>query len=618
MVAYAFASYLPGTKPKTYKEGARINLYVDQLDSSITQLPFSYNYLNFCKSQSNPSSESTMQNSAYEIRMQQQISCQHLCQVNNTADQLESFTWMIENEYRATWLLDTLPSGYRISVQTSGKNIDFYQYGVPIGFTYNGKKYIYNHHHIIIKTFDNLDGTFRVVGFLVQPLNFNTRNKSVCELYDWEDIIRVQSLNSEEIMTLDSSFRYVQMVNSENYAEEVGRTIDFTYSVSFEPSNVKWTSRWDVYLYSQQSNVHWISILNSFFIVVLLTGMVGHLLRGIVSRDIYNYNERVEINEERESGWKQLKGDVFRPPEHPMAFSVLLGTGVQLISMGLITLTGACIGILNPDQRGVLFISILFFFAFMGYVGGYFSSRVFKMFGGSSWKTTALLTALAFPSFCFLVFFLINFLIWEEESSGAVDFNELLELLCIWFGISLPLVFIGSARGFRNENIENPFNPLKVPRPILQKDFKWLQVIIALSGSLPFGCMFIELNSVMKSLWNHSMFHYLFGFLFMCFIVLIITSAEVSILLTYILLCKENYKWWWFSFTASGSSGVYLFVYSALYYMFYLSINRFSSTVLYFGYMLIVSVVYGLITGTVGAISSFIFIRRIYSLVKSE
>ncbi len=42
-------------------------------------------------------------------------------------------------------------------------------------------------------------------------------------------------------------------------------------------------------------------------------------------------------------------------------------------------------------------------------------------------------------------------------------------------------------------------------------------------------------------------------FLFLVMVVLIITCAEVSILLCYFQLCNEDYRWWWRSFLSSGS-----------------------------------------------------------------
>ncbi len=43
-------------------------------------------------------------------------------------------------------------------------------------------------------------------------------------------------------------------------------------------------------------------------------------------------------DEEGETGWKLVHGDVFRPPSHPMALSVLIGSGVQIIGMTVITM----------------------------------------------------------------------------------------------------------------------------------------------------------------------------------------------------------------------------------------------------------------------------------------
>lgn len=40
----------------------------------------------------------------------------------------------------------------------------------------------------------------------------------------------------------------------------------------------------------------------------------------------------------------------------------------------------------------------------------------------------------------FVVFFILNLLIWGQKSSGAVPFGTLFALCVLWFGISVPLV----------------------------------------------------------------------------------------------------------------------------------------------------------------------------------
>ena len=91
--------------------------------------------------------------------------------------------------------------------------------------------------------------------------------------------------------------------------------------------------------------------------------------------------------------------------------------------------------------------------------------------GGLCWKTSAILSALLVPGYVwnnplilhanvgmrffssdlrvvFAVFFVLNLFLWGAESSAAVPFTTLLALLCLWFGISLPLNFIGALMGF--------------------------------------------------------------------------------------------------------------------------------------------------------------------------
>ena len=60
--------------------------------------------------------------------------------------------------------------------------------------------------------------------------------------------------------------------------------------------------------------------------------------------------------------------------------------------------------------------------------------------------------ALVFPGAIFAIFFVLNLIIWGEKSSGAVPFGTLFALLCMWFGISVPLTFVGSYFGQSDPN----------------------------------------------------------------------------------------------------------------------------------------------------------------------
>ena len=49
----------------------------------------------------------------------------------------------------------------------------------------------------------------------------------------------------------------------------------------------------------------------------------------------------------------------------------------------------------------------------------------------------------------FGVFFVLNLVLWIKGSSAAIPFSTLVALLALWFGISVPLTFIGAYFGFR-------------------------------------------------------------------------------------------------------------------------------------------------------------------------
>jgi len=245
-------------------------------------------------------------------------------------------------------------------------------------------------------------------------------------------------------------------------------------------------------------------------------------------------------------------------------------------------------------------------------------ARFYKVMGGDDWKTATVLLATFYPGIMFGIFFFLNLLIWGQHSSGAVPFTTLFAILVLWFGISVPLVFVGSYLGSRQEVISLPVRTNAVPRQIPEQPF-FVQPVFSsfVGGILPFGAVFTELFFIMSSLWQHQ-FYYLFGFLALVLVILIVTCAEISVALTYFQLTAEDYNWWWRSFFSSGTSAVYVFLYSILYFTSRLSIDRGVSMALYYGYMFIMSLIFFLLTGSIGSLASFYFVKVIYGSIKVD
>ena len=142
----------------------------------------------------------------------------------------------------------------------------------------------------------------------------------------------------------------------------------------------------------------------------------------------------------------------------------------------------------------------------------------------------------------------------------------MLAILFMLFCIDLPLVFVGFHFGFRKQKISHPVRVNQIPRQVPESPW-YLKTIpcMLLSGILPFGAVFIELYFIFSAIWENQ-FYYLFGFLFTVYGILFISCCQISIVVTYFLLCAENYRWWWNSFTVGGGSGLYVLAYSVFYY----------------------------------------------------
>tara|TARA_B100000524_G_scaffold137816_1_gene68980 strand:+ start:1574 stop:3445 length:1872 start_codon:yes stop_codon:yes gene_type:complete len=611
------AFYLPGVAPREYADGEGVEIRVHKLSSPRTHLPYDYYSLPFCKperlvKQAENLGEvlhgAVIQNSPYEINMGRS-EFRIACRVELNKHQRVTLAQRIRQDYRVHMIMDNLPAATKmIAEMPDGTKKDMYDRGFRLGFlgskdipgTDPNKPYVNNHLRFIVKYHksDTFTGA-RIVGFEVEAYSVKHSYEG-----EWKAGVALTSV------PLRPDLPPMPAWNPE---------IVYTYDVVWEHSEIAWASRWDLYLYMGDDQVHWFSILNSLVIVLLLSGIVAMIMVRTLRRDLAEYNSAEEKEELlEESGWKLVHADVLRSPPNATLLSVSVGTGMQLLGMTFISIFCAMLGFLSPANRGSMLTVTLLLFVLMGCVAGYCAAVAYKAFKGSQWKTLTLLTAFLYPGITFGIFFTLNFFIWGQASSGAVPFGTMFALLCIWFLISFPLVWVGVWLGFRRESKEPPVKTNMVPRVIpSQAWYLNLLFTMLVGGILPFGAVFIELYFIMSSVWLQR-FYYVFGFLALVLLILLITCGEMAIVLCYFQLCNENYLWQWRSFLNTGSAGLFLFGYSFVYFSSTLEIMGVVSTLLYFAYMFICSMIFSLVTGTVGFVASAWFVLQIYGAVKVD
>eukprot|EP00002_Diphylleia_rotans_P001718 TRINITY_DN10970_c0_g1_i1.p1 TRINITY_DN10970_c0_g1~~TRINITY_DN10970_c0_g1_i1.p1 ORF type:complete len:255 (-),score=43.90 TRINITY_DN10970_c0_g1_i1:249-1013(-) len=251
----------------------------------------------------------------------------------------------------------------------------------------------------------------------------------------------------------------------------------------------------------------------------------------------------------------------------------------------------------------------------MGCVAGYVSSRLYRFFLGNQWKRTTILTATLFPGIVFGVIVFLNSFIWYQQSTSAMPLTTFAILMAMWIGVSLPLVFTGSYIGSTQEVIQPPVVVAKDERSVPHQPLILRPIVTcALSGLIPFGAVFVELFFIMTSIWQHQ-FYYLFGVVFVVFILVLLTGAEVAIVLCYLQLSHGDYRWMWRAIVHASGCSFYLIVYSAYFYTSRLEIEALLPTVLYFGYTLIMALLLFLVMSVVEFMSCFYFLWQIYSSV---
>ena len=144
-------------------------------------------------------------------------------------------------------------------------------------------------------------------------------------------------------------------------------------------------------------------------------------------------------------------------------------------------------------------IGMLLLFVLMGSFAGFTSARLYKTFKGKQWQRCTLLTAVLFPGIVFGVFLGMDLVVWSYGSTGAVPLLSMAAVLTLWFGISMPLVFLGAYFGYKKDPIEFPVVTSNIPRQIPEQPCYLNPVITTLLGGvLPFGACFVELFFVMR------------------------------------------------------------------------------------------------------------------------
>ncbi|KAJ4988101.1 multispanning membrane [Stagonosporopsis vannaccii] len=675
LLAIAQAFYIPGFSYRSYRDGETIPLFVNKVYSDYSELQYAFADLPFVcpptgRVRAGHLTSGTSISlslgevlrgdrivvSDYELVMGVDEEVRYLCSQTVDLEGIRQARALIRDGFVAEWILDNLPGA--TSFQKTDKSRKYYAAGFKLGDeTTVGQggptEYLLNNHVTLVIRYrrapgnDGDKGKKVIVGFEVFPRSIEANHRNESGLPEHAEGDHVPLLLTPQ--TNNTS-------NLEAGIEPTTLTIPYTYSVYWrEDDRLEWQNRWDMYFVAQDdsANVHWLALIISLVICGLLTASLSVVLTRTIRSDLRGHQETSSVSpiapikspkrekgsllgpaadldiDENESGegiedvvgWKRLHGDVFRAPAYGGLLAPLVGSGTQLLYMTFGLLVLSTFGVLNPSFRGGYISVGVGLFVFAGIFSGYFSARIYKTFGGQLWQQNVIVTASLVPGLLFATVFILNLFVWVQASSTALPFGTLIALIMLWLFVQLPLVYLGSWFGFeRMGAYTHPIRANAIPRQIPAQSwyFKDGQRSL-LAGLVPFMVIFVELIFVVKSLWTEkTTYYYAFGFTGIISAVLAVAVVEVTLVATYFLLCSEDYRWWWHSFVIGGSSSIWVFAYLIYCYFTSLHVTGFVSSLLFFAYSFLACGLYALLTGTIGFLAAYAFVRNIYGAIKVD
>jgi len=505
-------------------------------------------------------------NARYDVRFKVPIHFVELCKMHLKSEDVEQFKHAIENLYYFEMLYDDLP--IRGFVGTMGTEVR------------NGEE---------VKVY-----------YLFKHLHFHM-------MYNGDQVIFANA-------TADAH-KLEELVDGE-------MVISFSYSAAWEETDYPFKDRMKLYedFFSRELEIHWLSIMNSCVLVLLLTGFLAIIIMRILKSDYNRYARAEDEEEEQEDyGWKLIHGDVFRFPPHKNLFTAFVGLGAQLLSITFAILGLALVGLFYPGNEGTIFTAGIVLYALTSVIGGFVAGTYYKQMGGEKWAWNIVMVGTLYTVPFVMVFAYSNTVAMVYNVTAAVPFASIIIVTVIVLLVGFPLNLLGGITGKRVASpFDAPCRTKNFPREI--PPIPWYRSLpcqMVMSGFLPFSAIYIELFYIFSSVWGHSTYQ-LWGILFLVAIILLIVTACITVALTYFQLSMEDHRWWWNSFLTGGSTGLFILVYSVFYYTYRSKMFGVLQVSFYFPYMFLVCYFFFIMLGTVGFYSSLFFIRRIYGGLKTD
>jgi transmembrane 9 superfamily member 2/4 len=367
-----------------------------------------------------------------------------------------------------------------------------YSYGSPVGFVDASRYTLYNHWKFIVTTRTIYQGVY-ITGFDVIPMSIQhniTQSGSTC--------------NAD-----DASTRQFELT--------AHTTLTISYEVEWISAPMPWKDRWDVFVVADvEDRLHNTNIVRSLLLVAFLSWVVDRWVIVPLREESHLKTTPQPLD------WRQLHGDVFRPPSwYPMALCVCVcvcvcvGTGAQLTIALLLLFLSIHWQLCNPIETGYLLTAWIVLYVVCGVVAGFTSSYLNKCMKNVPNHETrsTVMTALAVPGCCFAAFCILNYYLSTMGAATAMSASTILVLLALCWCVLVPLVVCGSWITQQVHVLHMPCNSDDRTRAIPTPPWYLTPyATFAWGGIVLFSGVYFECVLALNALWLRPQFSYAMGY----------------------------------------------------------------------------------------------------------
>lgn len=175
--------YVPGVAPVEFKIGSQVEIKAVKMTSSLTQLPYDYYTLPFCRPPQGTVYKTEnlgeilrgdrIVNTAYNIEMNVNNTCSVVCNNKETPnvwsdEESDDAINKINREYYIHFILDNLPAATKFQHLETKESV--YERGFRLGYvSKDNTPILYNHLNFILSYHTDDNEKYRIVGFEVDP-----------------------------------------------------------------------------------------------------------------------------------------------------------------------------------------------------------------------------------------------------------------------------------------------------------------------------------------------------------------------------------------------------------------------------------------------------------------